>query len=264
MDGSSQGEVYMNDPRKGLPSISQFQSYSECAAKWQLEKESPEQVPDEYASWGEEVHRAWNGENVELNSEQKDVLAKATDQRDELIDQIGKTLRAKPVRHIHEERLWYKDAETGQELFSGQPDDVVIYDDKDKTALITDLKSLWGHVPAPQQNWQLRGAVVLVHQNFGSTRAVTAILQPNRKFQPPAFYELEHIIQATEAVHELLQSINNPAAVAVPGPQCHFCRAKLICKAALSQPEALTRLTRNPRDLVPHLSDGLLDRKSVV
>jgi hypothetical protein len=247
------------DPRKGLPSISQFQSYSECVAKWQLEQLSPEQAPDEYASWGEDVHGAWSGENAELNSEQRDVLAKAEAQREELIEQISKTLRAKPVNLLHEQRLWYRDPESGEDLFSGQPDDVVLFDDKDTTALITDLKSLWGYVPAPQQNWQLRGAVVLAHSNFGSSRAVTSILQPNRKFQPPAFYELENIVDATEATHELLQSIHDPGAVASPGPQCQYCRAKLICKAALSQPEALTRLSRSPRDLVPHIADGLLE-----
>lgn len=249
------------DPiRKDLPSISKFGDYAACHAKYQLELQSPEQTPNEWAAYGEEVHAAWDGKNVELTKDQSSILAKAEETQEALIKQISETLREKtPVNLLHEQRLWYQDPETGEDLFSGQPDNVVLFDDKDKTALITDLKSLWGHVDAPARNWQLRGAVVLAAANFDCSRAVTAIIQPNRKFQPPAFYEQEHIIEATEAVHELLQAIHDPNAVATPGPQCARCNARIICRAALSQPEALTRLTANPRDLVPHLADGLLE-----
>jgi hypothetical protein len=250
---------YRDPIRKDLPSISKFGDYNACKAKFQLELLSPEQTPNEWAAYGEEVHAAWDGKDVGLTIEQKDVLDRADAKRDELVEQISKTVDAPAVRHIHEERLWYKDPESGENLFSGQPDDVFLFDDKRKTALILDLKSLWGHVDPPSRNWQLDGAVVLAAQNFGSRRAVTAILQPNRKFQPPAFYEQEHIIESTERVHELLQAIHDPNAVATPGPHCARCNARIICKAALSQPEALTHLSRSPKDLVPHIADGLLE-----
>jgi hypothetical protein len=252
---------YRDPIRKDLPSISKFGDYNACKAKFQLELLSPEQTPNEWSAYGEEVHAAWDGKDVDLTKEQQEVLAKAIEQEDVLIKQIRETIKSREglYKHYHEKRIWYKDPETQVELFSGQPDNIFVFPDKDFTALITDLKSLWGHVDPPSRNWQLRGSVVLAAQNFGSTRAVTAILQPNRKFQPPAFYEQEHIIEATEAVHELLQAIHDPNAVATPGPQCAHCSARIICKAALAMPETLTRVARTPRDLVPHLADGLLE-----
>jgi hypothetical protein len=253
---------YRDPDRRDRPSTSKFSDYNECPAKYQYELDPrSEDKPNEWSAYGTEIHSAWSHKKEEpvtgdLCDERDKVLDSAERQVEQLVDDILTNVEAHEVSEVvHETRLWYPD-----ELYSGRPDRVYILNDPERTAVIPDLKSLWGQVEPPAVNWQLRGTVPLVRHAFGSKRAVTAIIQPNREWLPPAFYNEKRLEQAEIASLQLIGKVDAENPIPIAGPHCARCNAQFWCPAALLMTQASALVTQKPKVVVPTLPDRVLER----
>jgi hypothetical protein len=248
--------TYKDPERRDRPSTSKFSDYFACQAKYRFELECETIEPNEFAAYGNECHAAWSGISDAAAIEHEDikeVIRKADSQFNQLIEDVSKAVKAEPIEFHFEERLWY-----GGDIYSGRPDRVVIFGDKDRTALIPDLKSLWGEVEPPAVNWQLRGDVPLAEQALGAQRAVTAIIQPNREWMSPAWYDPKRVEEARMASLKLVREIDVPNPTPTPGEHCGRCNARLTCKASAYLPGQVARIAPKPEALMPLLSDRMV------
>jgi CRISPR/Cas system-associated exonuclease Cas4 (RecB family) len=251
----------VKDPdRRDRPSVSKFSDYEKCAAKYQYELRAPVEEPNEWASYGHEVHLAWSHlkEGKALPEEIMTVLKSADKQLDSALEEVAEVTKTDTIETaLIEERLWYPD-----DLYSGRPDKVFIFKDKFRTAFVPDLKTLWGPVEPPAVNWQGRGTVPLIRHNLHSKRVIFAIIQPARGWLPPAFYDEKRVEQAEVASLQLIAGIDVEEPVPTPGEHCGRCAARLYCKAALALPELTANLTEGSRlaGLMQTLPDRMLER----
>ena len=255
--------AFRDPERKDRPSTSQFSDYEKCRAKYRLQLLAPANPKEtEEQSEGTKRHAVWVSlaDNdtklllLDLDLEGRDVVGKAGQQMKDLVLEMSDVVKAKPHKEYLEHRLWYPG-----DLYSGRLDQVVVYEDRDRTSLVMDFKSLWGETEPPVLNWQLRADVPLVKHAFGSRRAITAILQPNLAWQPPAFYDSARIDEAEKESVALVKHIDVDDPEATPGEHCARCSAILYCKAAQQMVVAQGKVTKNPAALVKTLPDRTLE-----
>ncbi len=249
---------YRDPERLDYPSLSSFHRYSLCHISFQLSLLAPPSKDTKYSISGTAGHKAIpdpDYDRTQFSRDEIDTIEACKEQEEELIQGIaGDTPIAEVIR---EKRIWY--SELGERLFSGQPDLVVILDDKWRTSIILDYKLGLLRAPPSSTNLQLRGATVAVWQNYGSRRSFVSIIQPRvSKWSQPALYKLEHLQQARSEIKDLMAYIHSPDATANPSAEaCRHCAAKLICKDAYKPSQ---HLVTHRKEMIQALDDPTLSR----
>jgi hypothetical protein len=224
----------MDPERLDLPSASSGHRRRRCVGSENLIrqlraqgllKEIP-QSPD--ALSGTLVHRAWAGENVELNADQAQTLDDLRRLEAMLVaDWSGQ----EPFYLLgREERLWLR--EGIEPVHSGQYD--AAYCSEDGRVLILDAKTLYGEVEPAEYNDQLRELVALFRFKYPHFKRVrVAILSPKLHERcTVADYDQLEAELALRLLRLNLAESAEPEAPRVPGSYCKTCPAVLQCEEA--------------------------------
>ena len=180
------------------------------------------------ATFGDEVHAASAGEDVDLNLSQERVLEMAAQRREKVMGKFP----GHSFDIFHEIRLW---ADQRGWNHSGQID-TLFYDKKANLAVIEDLKSLRGMVADSPENMQLRDFAVLTCINYPLIEVVVFINQPlGGEQQKITRYDVPLLTQAWSYMKARISNSNDPKAIRVAGTvQCNFCRARGLCPEAIA------------------------------
>jgi hypothetical protein len=180
------------------------------------------------AQSGTRIHRAWNGEEAELN----DFETQTLDNLRRLEDMVVANW-VTPCRLFGREmRLWYHERLIPR--FSGAIDVVYISLDE-RRALILDGKTMTGQVDPAHCNDQLRELVALFHYNYPAvTQVDVAILSPNMAQRISQSYYDEYALRMSlELLCKHLQDIEEPNRPRTPGDYCKYCPCVAHCPEAL-------------------------------
>jgi hypothetical protein len=219
----------MPDERQGLPSASESERLSLCAAAFLRAKNQPD-TTTAIAQTGTRIHEAVEtGDRAGLTVAEEQIADDCTQLALIVHDECGFDPRDKETETIKEQRLWL--TENGALLMSGKPDLVVIDGDR---ALVIDYKTGYLETLEASQNLQLRTLAVLVAANHNVTEVNVAIVQPNIK---PGYsiarYDATDLEIAERQLRKILAAAQDVNAVATPGEkQCRYCKAKPVCKEA--------------------------------
>ncbi len=215
--------------RGDLPSASSLESYSLCPGKWHAERHAPKEDTQTraYSDSGTRVHAALAGDSVELSDEEQDMVERCQAAEQRLIGYFGGSA---PIIE-REIRLWlFRDM---RKAFSGKADLVARHGSR---ALILDYKSLWGDHEHSTNNMQLRALAVLADEEYSLDEVAVAIVQPNVTGNPGVcVYGKLELSEARRELLNILDAIKPENAPRIPGKQCKFCKAKLICPEAQAQ-----------------------------
>lgn len=227
-----------------LPSASSFARYAACPGSFLMERDQPEEESED-AARGTLIHAILSGEHKRPVTD-LDVLDAV-----EICRALEATLLANwdaPCAAIQREcRLWIRNLQTLERLYSGKADGIVVEGDR---ALVWDFKT--GRVPvtSAEANWQLRTLAVLVAENFGVNEVTVAILQPwagPRITQ--AIYDREALAQADIACGVVATRVVQPGQPRHASPEnCRYCRAKGVCPEAAAMIPSLGAMTLREED----------------
>jgi hypothetical protein len=131
-----------------------------------------------------------------------------------------------PIEVVKEQRLWLRKGL--RPLLSGKPDEVLR---QGLRAAVLDHKYGNHRVDDPRDNVQLGLYALLIAREDASVEEVTCqLFSPYYDFEPVTYTrdELEQLHQSVLVVVASLADPGDP----VPGDHCHFCPARLICRAA--------------------------------
>lgn len=237
-----------NAIRKGLPSASNAEADSLCPGRFLAQYEIPE-IQKSAADYGTLVHKAFAGEDVELDPEQERTVELGRNIEDMMLTRwMDGQEYLGPYR---EKRLWLHDTETLDCIASGQIDAFWV---SGKRALIEDLKSLFGDVTESASNLQLRDYVVMLNEGVDYDEVSVFINQPRVTTEPKlVVYNREDVARAREeTVARVKRSIAGGPRIAGE-KQCKFCRAAASC------PECIEWMQKEIKDapvpLTPKTAD---------
>ena len=233
---NTQTEIIELDERGGWTSASNAQYDLLCAARHlkQAAVPDPEKRTKDAAA-GDRLHLALlKRDPTGLSTDERDRYEATCVLEDKLVaDYFGEHSDKARRTALREVRFWLKiGTPTGKLLkHSGKPDVVYRYLTK---AMVLDYKSLYGDIPASQENMQLCDLAVLVRGHFVLIDEVAvAIIQPALSSSPDVcYYNKEQLARAEAALFERVAKNNDPAQEPVAGElQCRYCRAKKYCGA---------------------------------
>lgn len=210
-----------------------------CPARHLMQQQVPETESTKDSEFGDAVHQALAKQG---DPEIKSIFASlALDQQETF--EVCCEIELQKVSQFfsgesddtpivtREKRLWIGwKGDTGELWHSGQSD--VCYEVNNR-ALIADYKSLWGEVPEPASNEQLRDLACILFRNRPNlTEIGVFVIQPRVTKNPDiCVYTSADLARATNEMAMRVIKSNTPGRQPVPGDeQCHFCRAKKICK----------------------------------
>jgi CRISPR/Cas system-associated exonuclease Cas4 (RecB family) len=234
------------DERAGLPSASEFSRLLACRASFLLTKRAYElgQVAHERsaaADLGTKKHLA-NVEGPEILVPRERADWELCQRKREAFIASWTGGSDSPVESIQEERLWLRKGI--RPLLSGKPDEVLR---QGARAAVLEHKYGTYRVEDPTDNVQLRICALLVSRNDQRVEEVTCqILSPYFDFEPVT-YSREELDSLYRSVLVVVASLDDPGDP-VPGDQCRFCPARLICGAAkkAANEAMLTKVTQLP------------------
>lgn len=229
--------------RLGLPSASSLERIALCPGSHYAEMGRPEETSD-IQSEGTLVHQILSGE-------------KQVEELDESLHWIIETIASEELRitaqifgqtvphPIMERRMWYEEA--GLKIFSGQPDR--IYISKDYTLLI-DYKAGFKAVEDIAKNYQLMAYVVLTAREFGAKEVFAAVIQPRTgRTTEIARYDEQAIGRAEEKIKQLLSGATIEAPRNPSLKACEYCKAKGICREAITMATSIVPVNVNPAEV---------------
>ena len=221
----------MSDERKGLPSASTFDRVVFCPGSPEAERAVPvAPTVADIAAEGEAIHAAvaeddlselgLTAMNLANQLAMTNQQALSTWMQQNNFADVGKT--------VVEERFWFQDPATHEDIVSAKPDFVAI---EGGQCLVIDDKSGFKRVTEAAGNWQLRVQLVALDQNLGPfSRARVAIAQHRLGSQfSICDYTRADIDQAAMEVVFYCRRAAGANLERVPGEHCRYCRAKASC-----------------------------------
>lgn len=238
------------DPRFGKSSASRLHIVVNCPGFIQLwdslkmEGQSlREDSPD--ASFGIQVHAAWAGNLSELS----------LSERQQLVKQKADRIRARLIQEVFGCVAPITFAETRFRLFdkarsvihTAQIDWAGHVDGK---WLVLDLKSLYGDVEPPDQNWQLLSQATCIGDDddvrnmngVAEIKEITCgIVQPLITLKPELVrYTAHDLARAKLTILKKLDEAAAPNAPRIPGLHCKWCPASSYCPESAADLMAVT------------------------
>lgn len=239
------------DVRRGLTSASNAAADRLCPGRHFAQRGFPRQKESKDAAAGTLIHRAFAGENVDLDRMQRKTLNRGRYLETEMVSRFfGQPMSDEDVmKKAHrEQRFWMHVG--GVPSHSSQFDAAWIKEDW-SAALIEDLKGLFGDVEDATENEQLRDEAAIYWENFGVTSVSVFINQPNVRWkledQVLVTYDAEQLKRAHAEMKARVLASNNIKSPRVPGiRQCRFCRAAGTAQCPESQ-EAMLAACKTPK-----------------
>lgn len=227
----------MNGPRFSRPSASAFPRLAACPASFRLSLDAAAQgmAPGDSkdSAHGDAVHRALATDNQSdwdaLTSAQRNVAERCRDQEAELILQWARdttgdnvvcynprnqTIRREKRLYMMESGMVIDDAETGEILFSGQGDGLLV---RGEHGILWDYKSLPGEVEHATGNLQLMGLAVLAAGRWNLKSVRVAIVQPLAGAPTVADYDEGALRRAKQFILSLIDRVDNNPGDPNPG-----------------------------------------------
>lgn len=206
--------------RGDKPSASSLHRIWLCPGSFLAERGLPETTSAE-ASSGTAIHEALaTGNPSELGEKQMDMFLSIMRQRDEVLKRFQDDRGPSKVVLRDDRRLWSWDRS-----FSGLPDFVARAEDG--ALLVVDYKTGPMPVEPPQTNWQMRGLVSLLVDEFNAGVVRAAIIQPLCG-KPKEFDFFGPTLQNAWNEPRLLanDALDRTKASRRPHPDaCRYCRA---------------------------------------
>lgn len=212
-----------------LPSASNFARYAACPGSFLMERDLPDdESPD--AAQGTLIHAILAGEQTGEVTD-PEVMAQVDACREILDDLLERSVGNDPGTFHRERRLWIRDVQHLDRLYSGKPDG--IWCDGTR-AVVWDFKT--GRVPVTpaDANWQLRALAALVAYTFGVSEVLVAIIQPWASPRlTQCLYDREALTQADVACGMVATNALQPGQARYASiDACRYCKAKGFCPEA--------------------------------
>jgi len=230
-----------DDEREGLPSASSFEQLDLCPGSVRAQ-EGLEEERTKDAKHGEETHEALAGnlppptDLAKLNT-----FTECQEIEANLLEEWKVTIGYKEgdtIQEVREHRLplyqGYSKVATGKF-------DVYYLHEESKSALCIDYKTLYGdHAPAPG-NQQLRGAAIMIADEYLCRNVTVALIQPNAYPKASSCtYDTQTLSHARQERFQRLKAARDPNAPRIPGKkQCAFCKARATARC----PESIEKCT---------------------
>lgn len=213
----------MTDERENLPSCSDFGALALCPGKFAACQSCPPPPQSDDAAEGTAYHAVLHeaAKTGILPDDAPDACVKAWSE----VKALQERFRT-PRVSLTEERLWYGDPP----LFSGKPDMVCArIVPGDNCILVVDYKFGRLEVEPAENNLQLAGLAVLMHEVCPVTPIVVAIVAPYCG-TTVAVYDRPGIEAAYRQVVKVATDAMKPDATRKAGEkQCRYCAAKASC-----------------------------------
>lgn len=248
----------MNDPRKGVPSASQFSRLALCPGSFLLEKQCPDVVNDA-AEEGTLLHgymeRMLKGDScddLQLSPEQVELCGRAFKLLDGAMDSIKQIHEGAVFELISvEERVFLSDWLEGGE-YSGQWDALYKVTSGDGCVYLFVLDWKFGRVEvdSAEANYQIRAIVPLVDSKAEEEGIVhdgiyAAIIQPRVAGGASlvSYYadDIEAAREDSLGVARLALSPDAPRCCSEAA--CRYCKAKAVCREATVAVESASLIT---------------------
>lgn len=229
----------MSDPRYGVPSASCASRVDNCPPSFELGKrfengetrdsKSGDAVHKALEHWGE--HGAIDG----LDHDQIQTAEMCIDQRNEALNNwigdghyevfVERRLGLTPLGKVVD----CKEKSPVRIVFSGMADFTAI---SGTEGFVADYKTLRGDHDEASENAQLRSLAVLLAKRHNLTAVRVVLIQPWKGKPTTADFDAEALRLAQAWLLGMLdRERNSTPDQANPGKWCHFCPAKVSCKA---------------------------------
>lgn len=219
----------VKDPRRHWTSASNAQADELCPGRFMAQIGIAENT-SAVATFGNELHAAFGGEDVDLSVSQTRIWEIAEEICEEAVARVFDFDVVPKV--FKEKRLWTSIGNKYEH--SGQCDRIYL---AKHHAIIVDLKSLRGEVPIAPENLQLRDEATLLFLSNRKIKHISVfICQPLVTRVPVIclYTRADHFLKMFEELAARVYESHDPKAKRVPGsPQCDFCRARGTCAPAI-------------------------------
>lgn len=132
----------------------------------------------------------------------------------------------------------------------------------DDAVFVADYKFLFGYVPPPRKNLQLKLGALAAARAYGRSRAVVEIIRPREDSKPYRerhefdSFDLDDIAEELRALVAKVHHVRQPGAKLelVMGPQCNYCQSNRYCPALTGMVSALGGAVENVGDITQLLT----------
>lgn len=132
----------------------------------------------------------------------------------------------------------------------------------DDAVFIADYKFLFGYVPSPKNNLQLKLGALAAARAWGRTRAVVEIIRPREDARPYRerhefdSFDLDDIAEELRFLVAKVHRVRQPGAKLelVMGPQCNHCHSNRFCPALTNMVATLGGAVENVGDITQLLT----------
>ena len=223
----------VSDERERLPSASGMERLALCPGSFLLEVEHGEKTTSDDAALGNRIHDWLAWRKVQLTPEEQELADLCNWQTDELFREWTESHRGSTgTETVREERLWARDADGLERVWSGKPDLVAVIEcaDGKRRALVVDYKTGRGDVTQAAGNMQLRALAVLVAEEYSVTDVRVAIVQPLAGRPTVCDYDDVALAVAKVEIDAIVRRATTPRQERRPNPAaCKYCSAKHAC-----------------------------------
>jgi len=223
----------ISDERERLPSASGMERLALCPGSFLLEYDHGEKTTSDDAALGNRIHDWLAWRKVALTPEEQEIADACDTQANQLMTDWLGTGGPSKVEIIREQRLWARDADGLERVWSGKPDAVIIAEDPatgTRRALVIDYKTGRGDVTQAAGNMQLRALAVLVAEEFVATSIRVAIVQPLAGCPTVCDYDDIALAVAKVEIDAIVKRATAPGQERKPSPSaCKYCSAKAAC-----------------------------------
>lgn len=229
--------IIADDVRAGKTSASSFSDDRECLGRRNLINALPPEMlkaaSDEYADYGNAVHKALEtGNTIPLDEDQDETYRAILAGEETLLNEWALNNQLEVIaRWGREERLWIKD-KAGNPITSAQLDRYWI---ATPHALIIDAKSLFApRLPRAKDSWQLRVQAVCLWIETGCDQIRAAYNCPNKfgRKLDYADFTLSELERDLAEIRLTCWRMTQPDAPRTPGDACRYCAARGVCPEA--------------------------------
>lgn len=225
------------DDRAGLPSASGGERWFNCPGSLALEAQAPPETPADETLQGQEIHDAKESDDFSgLDEEGRTIAEQLTVMENRALElYMGGTAESQLYgvgEAMREERLWIRDDKQNK-VCSAKLDLGFISTDR-KSALVIDYKTGYLRVTPAFKNIQMRIQALAIWSEYPRLeRITTGIAQYRFRGSLDFFTYTREMLETYK--RELLFNLwrtEQTYATRVPGPWCHYCRAKAFCPEA--------------------------------
>lgn len=230
---------------EGLPSGSKFDADFRCLGKFALEAQIPREDDTTASRRGHKIHKALEHSDLnELSPSDQITASRIMFGEAEIVHEHG----FEGAKVVWETRFW--DSDDFRPLWSARLDTLHILSEEERL-LVIDSKTGWGIPQSIENNWQIRGQVVLAARQYPARSVVGAIVHPHH---PDSLYEVKtfdpkEIAASLITIRKFVELIQKPNQPRTPnGVSCTFCRAKGICPEYKAQMKKIAQAIADERE----------------